>query len=90
VQDDAEKVVAIAMMDFIYGKAILTICAATGSDADTPLPGIRGNERTPDQHVEDCNGTRLMVVHLAERHIQSTTWNSRAWTFQERLLSKCL
>lgn len=32
-----------------------------------------------------------MVSHLAETHITRSDWNTRAWTFQERLLSRrCL
>ena len=77
-------------MDLIYGHASLTICAADGKDSSTPLEAMHPNRRT--QHMEDCGpNVRLMVTHLAETGIKTSKWNSRAWTFQERLLSRrCL
>jgi Heterokaryon incompatibility protein (HET) len=81
-----------AVMDLVYGHAHLTICAADGEGATTGLKGVTPAERQITQHVEECGpNVRLMVSHLAETYIKRSTWNTRAWTFQERLLSKrCL
>lgn len=80
-----------AVMDLVYGNAHLTICAA---DGDGPTVGLKGlqPQRIVRQHDELCApGVRLMVSRLAETYISSSKWNTRAWTFQERLLSKrCL
>ncbi|KAI9853965.1 MAG: hypothetical protein M1813_001609 [Trichoglossum hirsutum] len=79
------------VMDLVYGNAHLTICATDGEGAMTGLKGLT-TERYVLQHTEECaQGVRLMVSHLAETYIQRSKWNTRGWTFQERLLSKrCL
>ncbi|KAF2270472.1 HET-domain-containing protein [Lojkania enalia] len=92
VQDSAKSwELNSAVMDLVYGNAHLTICAA---DGDSHQSGLRGllPERIVRQHDELCApGVRLMVSRLAETYIESSKWNTRAWTFQERLLSKrCL
>lgn len=80
------------MMNVIYGNAHLTICAADGSDAWFGLGALDTSGHSTTQHIEECApGVRLMVSQLAETGINSSVWNTRAWTFQERLLSKrCL
>lgn len=79
------------LMDAVYGNAYLTICAADGPDANAGLTGLSG-ARTVTQQFEDyAPGVRLMVAHLGETYIEDSVWNKRAWTFQERLLSRrCL
>ena len=79
------------VMNLIYGNASLTICAADGSDAWLGLKALHLRNSTT-QPIEECApGVRLMVSQLAETGISSSVWNTRAWTFQERLLSKrCL
>jgi Heterokaryon incompatibility protein (HET) len=79
-------------MNIIYGNAHLTICAADGSDAWFGLKALDSTGHSTIQHIEECApGVRLMVSQLAETGINSSVWNTRAWTFQERLLSKrCL
>ncbi|KAI0104207.1 heterokaryon incompatibility protein-domain-containing protein [Nemania sp. FL0031] len=78
-------------MDLIYGNAELTICAADG-DASTGLRAMR-----PENHnLKQCKETVLQDLHLMvtrppEAYIRQSTWNERAWTLQERLLSRrCL
>ena len=79
------------IMDSVYGNAYLTICAADGDSASAGLVGLSG-ERKVSQIFEDyAPGVRLMVAHLGETYIEDSAWNKRAWTFQERLLSRrCL
>ncbi|KAI0408723.1 heterokaryon incompatibility protein [Xylaria palmicola] len=78
-------------MDLIYGNAELTICAADGDASD----GLRAMK--PENHnLQQCRaevmpGLNLMVTRPPETYIRQSTWNERAWTFQERLLSRrCL
>ncbi|KAI9734776.1 MAG: hypothetical protein M1818_006763 [Claussenomyces sp. TS43310] len=80
------------VMNLIYGNALLTICAADGEDANTGLKAMQASEHSHAQFTADCAPrVRLMVSHLAETGIRNSEWNTRAWTFQERLLSKrCL
>ena len=79
-------------MDLIYGNAVLTICAADGVDSSTGLRAMHPKEHDAHQISADCApGVRLMVSRPPEIGIKASTWNTRAWTFQERLLSKrCL
>ncbi|KAF2097560.1 HET-domain-containing protein [Rhizodiscina lignyota] len=81
-----------ASMDMIYGNAHLTICAADGSSADAGLVAMHNSSSTTEQLIDEVlPGLTLMVSKLAETGIQKSTWNTRAWTFCERLLSKrCL
>jgi hypothetical protein len=76
--------------DWVYARAALTVVAGSGKDADAGLLGVR--DRTFHQDIEECTrGVRLMVSHLAEDYISTSQWDSRAWTFQERMLSRrCL
>ncbi|KAF8856288.1 HET-domain-containing protein [Acephala macrosclerotiorum] len=80
------------MMNVIYGNAHLTICAADGADAWFGLRALDTSGHSTTQHIAECApGVRLMVSQLAETGINASVWNTRAWTFQERLLSKrCL
>jgi hypothetical protein len=78
-------------MHLIYGNAVFTLCAADGLDARTGLMALH-QETPPEQWVKDCgNGAHLMLHRPPEVSIEACQWNKRAWTFQERLLSKrCL
>ncbi|KAK5074730.1 hypothetical protein LTR64_000935 [Lithohypha guttulata] len=78
--------------DWIYARAHLTIVAGSGKDANAGLPGVREDSRMWHQTIEEVvPGVKLMVSHLAEDYIATSQWDSRAWTFQERMLSRrCL
>ncbi|KAK2024230.1 HET-domain-containing protein [Colletotrichum zoysiae] len=78
-------------MDLIYGNAALTICAADG-DAARGLCAMRPATRNTRQ-VRALVAPRLelMATRPPEMYIRASEWNERAWTFQERLLSRrCL
>ncbi|KAK4103565.1 HET-domain-containing protein [Parathielavia hyrcaniae] len=77
-------------MHLVYGNAVFTLCAADGPDAWTGLRAM--NENHQPQHVADCgNGVHLLLHQSPEASIKASQWNKRAWTFQERLLSRrCL
>ncbi|KAI0526516.1 heterokaryon incompatibility protein-domain-containing protein [Xylaria bambusicola] len=78
-------------MDLIYGNAVLTICAADG-DASSGLRAMRPENHNLNQPWRKVmRGLDLMVTRPPEIHIRQSAWNERAWTFQERLLSRrCL
>lgn len=80
------------VMDLIYGNAVLTICAADGIDSSTGLRAMHPKEHDARQTSADCApGVRLTVSQPPEIGIRASKWNTRAWCFQERLLSKrCL
>lgn len=83
----------IRQMDAIYEKAILTIIALSGSHSFESLPGLIPGSRDPICLSEDLGDGALLVSRAprlaeVERH---TLYESRGWTFQERLISRrCL
>lgn len=75
-------------MNLIYGHAALTICAADGQDSTEGLRAMHRKKRNAGQHTaEIAPGIQLMLTKPPESAIRRSTWASRAWTFQERLLS---
>jgi hypothetical protein len=90
-EDDRDKIEQIGNMDTIYGLASFTIVAAAGSDANAGLPGVRPGSRSIRQIERTVQKLRLTSTHSAKIPVDLSQWNRRAWTFQERLLSKrCL
>src|SRR5437764_187116 len=78
-------------MDAIYGLATLTFVAVAGKNANAGLPGIRPGSRQVLQHVENVQGFRLTnALPTPAQSVDSSVWNSRAWTYQERILSRRL
>ncbi|MCJ1224912.1 hypothetical protein MMC12_001559 [Toensbergia leucococca] len=79
-------------MNFVYERAYITIVAAAGDDADAGLPGLPGmtrSSRTSVQHTEVVAGMKLGIcMPSLKEQISNSTWATRAWTFQEGLLSK--
>lgn len=98
VQDDEVEVGHnVARMDMVYAGAVATIIAAAGEDAHFGLPGIRKKTRWVGQErakVAEQGGRSLWVMEQvlqgSNRDVQHSPWNSRGWTFQERLLSRRL
>lgn len=92
VQDSAASFrLNAADMHTIYGNAHFTICAADGIDADTGLRAMENNidENTAIQDTEEVvPGLRLQIARPPEMVIKDTKWNTRGWTFQERILSR--
>ncbi|KAG6377608.1 heterokaryon incompatibility protein-domain-containing protein [Boletus reticuloceps] len=90
VQDSqADKASQISVMDQVYGRALLTLIAASGASVRAGLPGVRAGSRMLNQHVECVQGFHLSIPlpPLSEAATDST-WNTRGWTFQETALSR--
>ena len=83
-------------MDSVYGNASLTICAADGVDAHCGLTALQPLSSKYDYHAKQYiekvrPDMQLMVAYPSETYVSRSVWNTRAWTFQERVLSKrCL
>ena len=82
------------VMDQVYGHSHLNICAADGSDAHAGLKGYSQSYSqdvnpglTPQIIQQYSKDVRLLSTRPAESYIKQSVWNSRGWTFQERLLS---
>ncbi|KAF2117182.1 heterokaryon incompatibility protein-domain-containing protein [Lophiotrema nucula] len=90
IQDDPNDVATqIQAMDLIYSSAKLTIVAGTGSDAWAGLPGVRPHSRSLTQTLEKCGDlTLITTLPTLETALQGSHWETRAWTFQEKILSR--
>jgi hypothetical protein len=89
-QDDQQAIMAnVGVMDLIYARATLTIVAAFGDDADSGLPGVSWDiPRTQQQRRHNVHG--LVVANMLDSlddAVNFSAWNTRGWTYQERLLS---
>jgi hypothetical protein len=83
-----DKKIQLPYMDRIYSSSVLTIAATYGNGADAGLPGVRPNSRKRVQCVELIQGIRLANRPWSfDKSVTESTWNTRAWTFQERVLS---
>lgn len=89
IQDDPEdKANQITAMDVVYSSAVLTIAATSGDNADAGLAGGLTNLRNFTQLVENVQGLSLANRPTTfDKQIDESPWNTRAWTFQERILS---
>ena len=92
VQDDIDHIKEqISQMSIIYSSAVLTIANAGGNNSQDPIPGVRAGTRKPRQRLATVQGFEITnVLPGAEHALKATTWDSRGWTFQERVLSKRL
>ncbi|KAM5349644.1 hypothetical protein ACJ41O_006149 [Fusarium nematophilum] len=91
-QDDPQdKERIIGEMGKIYGNAAFTIMASANSSPSDGLPGV-GVPRSQEQIKGQVQGMILGVAFqdARRRHdeIEDGRWNSRGWTFQERVLSR--
>jgi hypothetical protein len=90
IQDDySNKQEQIEQMDRVYGSALFTIVAAAGNNCHAGLPGISSDGRERFQLIEYAQGLRLAVpLPTLSDSLESSYYNSRGWTYQERLLSQ--
>lgn len=86
--DPTLKAEQIARMDLIYEGAYCTIVAASGCGDQDGLPGISVPRHA--QPVFTLDGRDMHFVSSLpdpQATIKASTWNTRAWTFQEALCS---
>lgn len=88
--DDSDKGAQVQLMDTIFTRASLTITAASGRDANAGLPGIDKGSRNIIQHtaVYSDELSLLSLMRGCDDVVDTSTWNGRCWTYQERLLSR--
>jgi hypothetical protein len=83
VQDDPDNVSrGVNAMDMIYEKALLTIVAASGRDANSGLPGVgEGSRLMPRYPEEIIPGVRLDAYVELDQVMIYSVHSSRAWTY---------
>ncbi|QRD05060.1 hypothetical protein JI435_109830 [Parastagonospora nodorum SN15] len=93
IQDEEmeQKSIQLDQMASIYSHATLTIVAASGGDTTHGLPGVtRPRQFDIDlcqvgQSVELCR-----ELPDLETCLEDSTWQTRGWTYQERIASTAL
>ncbi|KAK4194937.1 heterokaryon incompatibility protein-domain-containing protein [Triangularia verruculosa] len=90
VQDDeANKAQQIASMASIYANSQFTIIAADGADANSGPFGVSSPRTFSVKPVlEFAPGCQMRPGPETEEARLFAPWHNRAWTFQERLLSR--
>ncbi|QPH18969.1 hypothetical protein C2857_004099 [Epichloe festucae Fl1] len=86
----AERTQHIDRMDEIFEGAIVTIIAAHGDHAMHGLPGVGSTTRPKQPTYKFADGSVTLVSSLRDPRmdIQSSTWFTRGWTYQEGLLAR--
>ena len=75
-------------MEAIYRGAVLTIVAAAGDHANVGLPGFSADTFRFQRNLTVIQGLSLAIMSPSfEQSVDLSHWNTRAWTYQERLLS---
>ncbi|CAL3972318.1 unnamed protein product [Diplocarpon coronariae] len=92
IQDDpADLAEQIQHMNDVYGCASLTIVAASGSDSNAGLPGLRADSRKSLIIDEEIQGVKLVTaLPIFTSAVSASVWETRGWTMQEKVLSKRL
>jgi Heterokaryon incompatibility protein (HET) len=90
-KDHNGKEEQIMQMDKIYTSAFVTIVALDGKDADWGLPGVSRPLEHTRQPALSLGIGKLTATYIYSiwDHAGTAIWDSRAWTLQERLLSRC-
>ena len=80
----------IGAMADIYGYALLTI-VALGDNADAGLEGVTAVRKHCQPSVSVGDQKLVWGMPVLEQCLRSSIWSTRAWTYQEALLSsRCL
>jgi hypothetical protein len=90
-EDSDDKQIQIAMMKDIYRGSLATLVALSADDANSGMPRV--SECTvPLQMCCEVDGVVLRTIGPALTTLMAySSWNSRAWTYQEaRLSARCI
>ncbi|KAK7183902.1 tol protein [Paraphaeosphaeria sporulosa] len=84
-----DKTLQIKQMGQIYASAHLTIIAAAGTDPTHGLPGVSQPRQVNETVAEQVGPVTLVQLNTpTASDFQQSMWATRAWTFQEGILSK--
>lgn len=87
-KNQATKHKQIFHMDAVYRHASLTIIAAAGADESTGLPGVTQDRTAKQTSIQTDEVNILSTLPSPVHQIVESKWASRAWTFQEAILSR--
>jgi len=87
IQDDQIALKSeIDAMGEIYSGALLTLVAPTCQHADSGLPGVSTDLRDKQTGGRVADLEIVELLPGMESTVETSLWNKRGWTFQERLL----
>lgn len=87
-KNQATKHKQIFHMDAVYRYASLTIIAAAGSDESAGLPGVSFDRQSKQTSIQTDEVRITSTLPSPVHQIVESKWASRAWTFQEAILSR--
>lgn len=89
IQDDeSDRQLQISHMDAIYVKARATIITLAAHDLYSRVPGIASSREFPQYEVVKDKRLWYLDRPRLRELVEQSRWSSRAWTFQEHLLSR--
>ncbi|KAK0616577.1 heterokaryon incompatibility protein-domain-containing protein, partial [Immersiella caudata] len=90
LQNDQEDLrQGVEVMDLIFEQSWLTIVGACGHDANAGLIGTSPGDRNPEPLAREVRPGVFMGVYFdVDAYLRRSVYESRAWTFQEHLLSR--
>ncbi|KAK2602174.1 hypothetical protein N8I77_008727 [Diaporthe amygdali] len=87
-RNQATKHQQIFHMDAVYRYASLTIIAAAGTDEGAGLPGVTQDRSASQTSIQTDEVSIVSTLPSPVHQIVESKWASRAWTFQEAILSR--
>lgn len=86
--DKAQLAAQLLTMDSIYQNSDLTIIAAAGQDPTYGLPGVGKRHRVQQSYAQIRKYFFASPLNSPRHVIEDSTWITRAWTYQEGILSR--
>lgn len=86
-QNKQDKHGQIGLMHRIYHGAIATLIVLDSRDANSGIPGIRSTRACSQTWAEFGEDRMLSRLPPLSVEVEQSVWASRAWTYQEGLLS---
>lgn len=74
-------------MHLIYSGAALTIYAVSGRNSASGMKGVSSPRIPQTQETIDSHALFTVPSDISQE-LDSSVWNTRAWTFQERVLGR--
>ncbi|KAI8719800.1 HET domain-containing protein [Fusarium sp. LHS14.1] len=79
----------IEIMNSILRGSHFAIVVASGTDAQSGIPGVRPGSRQPSQHIAQLHPRmKIAVTQSMYWHLQNSAYNQQGWNLQELALPR--